>query len=564
MKRYSVLIGLSLLLGCSSVAIEEGEESSVENRSSISDSDHDYIADNIERYLGLNPYDSDENDNGILDGLESDGSFGDKFFNKQWYIRSTGTVTNGSGVSSIYGNDLNLLPIYQNFMGYNSGNNIIIQVVDGGVYGHHEDLIDNIDLSRSYNGNSVGSISKPSASDTHGTKVAGVIGARAFNGKGVRGIIPFAKIAVSNWLSYSSYTLLGKAWYSGSGANDIAISNNSWGFGFSNDIVPEAYMEKGSSSLRSGKGRLYVFPSGNSRTTRGNSNLQYLLNNRFAITVASVNHDNKYSSFSTQGSNILVSAYSGENKLTSPTIATTTVPHGSTNTGSNITTWSNDYTRSYTYDFDGTSTAAPMVSASLGLVLEACPSLNWRDVRYLLALSSKRIDTSNSSWIKNAAGIYHSTDYGYGLINPSKMIELCRGDYENLAVETSFQKTIYPQQKIADNLSTTTLNLSVQRSITLEWIEFTLNSDHSYASDLEVYLISPSGTKTQIMSQNNISASPSSYGTSSDWMNGGFRLSSAAFVDEKSSGEWRVEINDKSMGDSGYIKSVTLKMYGHS
>lgn len=566
MKRYGIVLGLSLSLfwGCSSEAEGYYTSSAVENRTSVSDSDQDYIPDNIEIYMGMNPNNSDENNNGILDGLESQGNFGDKFFDKQWYIYSLGNITNPSGVRSIYGNDLNLLEVYQNYMGYNRDNNIIIQVVDGEVYVRHEDLIDNIDLTRSYNGSSVGEAARPSTSNTHGTKVAGVIAARAFNGVGVRGIIPFAKLAISNWVSFSSYHVLEKVWYSGEGANEIAVSNNSWGYDFSKDTIPESYMQKGTSSLRGGKGRLYVFPSGNSRTSNGNANLQYLLNNRYAITVASINYDNQYSSFSTKGSNVLVSAYSGEDFKTTPTVATTMVPNGSLNSGSNPTTWTNDYARSYTFDFDGTSTAVPMVSGSLGLVLEACPTLSWRDVKYLLAKSSTRIDKNNESWIQNVAGIYHSVDYGYGLISPSKMIALCLDDYSALPQEVSFQKTIYPQKKLADDLSTMTFTLSVQRFITLEWVELMIDTDHSYASDLEIYLISPNGTKTQIMSQNSISMQASTYSTTADWMSGGFRFGSAAFVDESSRGNWYVEITDKSMGDSGYVKNMTLRMYGHN
>jgi kexin len=566
MKKYAVttLIGV-LFIGCSSPARDGSSNSSysVETRASFStDSDEDYIADSVEKYIGSNPNNSDQNNNGILDGLETEGSFGDAFFDKQWYIRSNGSVTNNSGISSISGYDLGLLPIYQNYMGYNGGNNIIIQVVDGGVYARHEDLAENMDMARSYDGLTSGRVPLPTSENAHGTKVAGVIAARAFNGKGIRGVIPFAKLAVSNWLLSSSFNILEKVWYSGYGANEIAVSNNSWGFEFSAETIPEEYMQK-ATSLRNGKGRIFVFPSGNTRASNGNANLQYLLNNRFAITVASINYNNKHSSFSTKGSNVLVSAYSGEGISTTPTIATTTVPFASTNSGTNPTTWSNDYSRSYTFDFDGTSTAAPMVSGSIGLVLEACPTLSWRDVRYLLAKTSKRIDTANSTWVKNSAGIYHSIDYGYGLIQPSKMIDLCRGDYEELPSQKSFQKQLYPNLKLADNLSTTSISMTVQRSISIEWIELTIDSDHNYASDLEIHLTSPSGTKTQLLDQNNISAKPSNYKTTADWMNGGFRVSSAAFIDEKSSGTWKLTIKDKSLGDSGYLKGLTLKVYGY-
>jgi len=363
--RYIGIIALLFsMINCGSVA-REGS-STIQTRGPIIDSDNDYISDEIENLIGSDPYNSDQNANGILDGVDTQGEFGDTFFDKQWYIRATSVVTNSSGVGAIGGNDLNLLPIYQSYMGYNGGNPIIIQVVDAGVYAYHEDLVKNIDLTRSYDGLRLGKVALPLANNPHGTKVAGVIAARAFNGMGVRGVIPFAKIALSNWLSYSSYAILDKAWYSGAGANDISVSNNSWGFGFSEDTIFEEYMQKGS-TLRDGKGRIYVFPSGNSRVEGGNANLQYMLNNRFAITVSSINYDNKVSSFSSRGSNIITCAYSGENKTQTPTIATTTIPNTSYNSGLNQNTWSEDVTQNYTYDFDGTSTAVPMVSGLIGL-----------------------------------------------------------------------------------------------------------------------------------------------------------------------------------------------------
>ena len=50
------------------------------------DSDNDYIPDNIEALIGTNINNSDQNNNGIIDGLESNGNFDDTLFNKEWFI----------------------------------------------------------------------------------------------------------------------------------------------------------------------------------------------------------------------------------------------------------------------------------------------------------------------------------------------------------------------------------------------------------------------------------------------------------------------------------------------
>ena len=50
----------------------------------------------------------------------------------------------------------------------------------------------------------------------------------------------------------------------------------------------------------------------------------------------------------------------------------------------------------YTYNFNGTSSAAPIVSGVAALVREANPSLTWRDVKLVLADSARKNDPDNS------------------------------------------------------------------------------------------------------------------------------------------------------------------------
>lgn len=524
---------------------------------SSNDSDGDLIPDNIEILIQSDLGESDMNINGIDDGLDTQGVYGDTFFDNQWHIRSLGTLTNDSGVETIVGNDLDLLPLYHNYMGYNYGENIIIQVVDTGIDTDHEDLEENMDLSRSYDGVNVGD---PSGRDPHGTKVAGIMSARPFNGKGVRGIIPFAKIAGSNWLNRQGTSALEKAWLTGDGANEIAVSNNSWGNYYDTDTMYESIMELGTSTLRDGKGRIYVFAAGNDRAEKGNANLQYVLNNRYAIAVAGLKHDNTYTDYSTPGSNILVSGYSGNYYQTSPTIGTTTIMGTSNNTGDidSKTTWSEDIAENYSYTMNGTSAASPTAAASIALVLEACSDLTWRDVKYLSAKNAKPIDLSNSTWVTNAADIplQHSIDYGFGLINPQGMIKECTSTYENLPPEQYGVATKTFNILIPDDKTTYSFDLNISKDITIEWVEATIDCSSPYASDYRVELTSPQGTKTTLMTEDTDPEIRS-------WMNRGFRLGTAAMMGEKSKGTWVVDMTDKLNGDTGTLRNIELKVYGH-
>ena len=511
------------------------------------DSDNDYIPDDIEEYLGKDPHNSDENNNGVLDGLE-----GDKLFNKQWYINSLGEVTNPSEVASIEGNDLNLLDVNSKYMGYNGGDPIILQIVDSGIDVNHIDLKQNIDSAHSLNGAKIGVPTPSGLFKSHGTMIAGIAAARAFNSRGIRGVAPFAKIAGSNWLANQSLDALVAAWYSGEGANEIAVTNNSWGRYYSTDTFYEDILERGSNELRDGKGRVYVFASGNARAYNDDANLQYMINNRFALVVSALEYNNKVASYSTPGANVWISAYGGSAGYTKgPTIATTYL------SGESTKTWAEDSKKDYTYAMAGTSAAAPMVTGSVALLLEACPNLGWRDVKYILAKSAKQVDIDNSSWVTNAAGMHFSRDYGFGLVDTKAAIAMCKAGYKNLTTQKEASNELVVDSDIGAKKD---VDVSIQKDIKVEWVETTVDVDTKSASDLDIFLTSPSGTRVQIIKSG--AKIGESLIPNSDWMKGGFRFSTGAFLDEDSIGDWRVEIvNTKT--DRAILKKVAVKIYGH-
>jgi len=518
-----------------------------DNTTTNSDIDNDNIPNAVEEFLGMNPKDGDENKNGIADGLE-----GDNLFNKQWYIRALGTSTNPSGVESIVGNDLNLLNVYKEYMGYNSGNRIILQIVDSGIDIQHEDLKDNIDINRSLNGSVQGEPTPGGIFKPHGTMLAGIAAARAFNNKGVRGVAPFAKIAGSNWLVQQSLDGLEAAWYSGDGANEIAVTNNSWGTYYSVDTFYEDIMEQGAKELRDGKGRIYIFASGNARNANADANTQYVINNRYAIVVSAIEHDNKVASYSTAGANVWISAYGGSVSYDEgPTIATTYLSGKSTHT------WDEDPNGNYTYAMAGSSAAAPMVTGAVALILEACPDLRWRDVKYILAKTAKKVDSDNPSWITNTKGFSFSRDYGFGLIDTKKAIDFCKNGYQNINIYRWATVTLDTNVSIGSS-KTETLNLDKYEKI--EWVEATIDIDSNGASDLDIYLTSPNGTKVLLVK----------HGTKigdvfipvQNWMKGGFRFSTGAFLDENSNGNWKVEIINNG-NKSATLKKIELKIHGH-
>jgi len=148
------------------------------------------------------------------------------------------------------------------------------------------------------------------------------------------------------------------------------------------------------------------------------------------LTVASLNANDKFASYSNRGSNILVSAYGGEHYYTGPTIMTSSLMGESYYESElagrkGVVTVDEDTQRNYTYAMNGTSAAAPIVSGIIALTLNVCPDLSYRDIRWLIAHTAKRVDKTAENWVKNSAGLWHSIDYGYGKIDAKGMIDLC-------------------------------------------------------------------------------------------------------------------------------------------
>lgn len=529
------------------------------------DSDEDYIPDGIEVLNATDPLNADENANGVEDGLD-----GDPFLKYQWYIQSLGNVVANTVEKTTHvGDDLRILDVYHRVLGNSNGHDTVVQVVDTGVELKHEDL--DILLEDSFNAvtkdndpTATRSVSKNDPKSPlnsgHGTAVAGIIAAKTNNGLGIRGIVPRARIAGSNWLEDQTLGELDRVWYSQINDDNISVCNNSWGTYYLKDESFERILALGTQQLRYGRGRVYVFAAGNARETYGNANLSYLTNNPYVVTVASLNAQDKYASYSNPGSNVLVSGYGGEHYYTAPTIMTTSLSGESyykdeLNGRKGVITVDEDSNKSYTYAMNGTSAAAPMVSGAIALVLDACPSLSWRDIRWLIANSATMVDKSSSVWVENGAGLHFNTNYGYGKINPLGMIDMCRSQYFEPLGALQHEKVVYEyNQNIPDNNTTLQKNIVFDSTMKIEWVGLTFDTNHPFAGDLEINLISPMGTKINIISPNELKFAA---------YDGGFRFSSVAYIDEDAKGKWIVEITDRLPDDAGLLKSISLEVYGH-
>lgn len=480
----------------------------------------------------------------------------DPLFERQWHLENTGQ-TSGAEDGGLAGEDINVLEIWEEFTGSKEN---AIAIVDCGI-DIHPDLKDNLDISMSYR-YSDGSNDPTPTTDylPHGTAVAGIVAAKGWNGIGTRGVAPDAKIVSLNVISRLTEANLIDAL----GRTEIAISSNSWGF--SNNDLNEFQtlmdtMEIGTQNGREGKGTIYIFAAGNSRSGSNNSNtnMSYLTNNFYAVTVAAVNADGRYSSYSNFGSTVLVSGTGGEFGREKPAVVTTDLVGLDRGWDTNNTHYdvpgneNGDYTNTMT----GTSAACPSVTGVTALMLEANPNLNWRDVRYILASTARKNDANDGNWTNNAAGIPVNYNYGFGVVDARKAVDVSK-EFEGLGEQIATDASKDVNISIPNDAKTAlTSSIHVNTDISIEHVDLWISiKDDKYGrvGDLEIKLISPQGTES-ILAWGGVKT----FGYYDNW-----RFATVRHLNESSLGKWKLSVKDID-GDSEYtLMDWKLKIYGHT
>ena len=380
-----------------------------------------------------------------------------------------------------------------------------------------------------------------------------------------------------------------------------------------------------SAALRSGLGAIYVKAAGNSFATSDddtcdelgltcwNANMEPEQTYPYQIVVGALNANGRKSSYSTAGSAIWVSAPGGEygweqdyvdeqlapyrltyenfvisdNNWEPAMITTDQVGCGrgySTSTvnfiliETGVTSFHENSSLNlnceYTSIFNGTSSAAPVVSGVVALMLEAKPGLSWRDVKHILAQSARQVNsdiaelvvsatncsdsecsfTARDAWITNAADFSYHNWYGFGAINAGAAVAMAQ-DYESSL--GSWQKNSYSQSTSPSIPDATgdpaSISLTASDDLTIEAVQLDLRITHPDISDLAVVLYSPSGTRSVLLTPYNQYSDKDFSST----------LLSNAFYGENSIGDWLLEIHDLREGNSGSLASATISIYGH-
>ncbi|MDG6773654.1 S8 family serine peptidase [Thiomicrorhabdus sp. ZW0627] len=556
-----------------------------------------------------------------------------------------------------------------------TGDGIQVAIIDNGVDIAHEDLAANVLLGASYNfysSSNTKDLHDPTPPATvanpsgyHGVSVAGLAMARGGNELGIWGVAPQAELVGYNLL-YSSFDLnmeLAAIGYSSAVSaypelysdQSIDVFNMSYGRnpyqGTNENASYDTAMidgyEWGTQNLRGGKGAVYLKAAGNEYAggtvftsswckqandnglTCYNVNMENQNVNPFLMVIGGFNADDKRSSYANTGSALWMVGPAGEYGVDHPALVTTDMSGCTYGFSQNQSTadilgylpYTSDFNTgvngtgneqcNYFSAFNGTSSSTPVMSGIAALMLQANPNLTWRDVKYILATTARKLDpnlaaktlllggqlvTLEQGWVSNAAVNPHtgnhylySNAYGFGAPDTNAAIQMALDWKTNGTTMAALQTTadivgpVPTANQIPDNSAVGLVPapyVNVADNLVVESVELTLSikdvgdvlsegtADNKIdMSDYQVVLRSPSGTESILLTPFN--AYKAGYDMNS------LKLISHAFYGESSAGDWTLIVRDLDgdailsdkniIADSGTGKLTgwSLKFYGH-
>ena len=488
----------------------------------------------------------------------------DPLFNQQWTLRNTGQ--NGATA----GADINVVGVWATY----KGTGITVGVIDDGLQYSHPDLAANANTAIDYDfrdndddpkpegGSGQNANGEPNA-DSHGTATAGVIAARGNNGIGVVGVAYEATLVGLRLIG-------GTAGDTQEGAalshrnSDIHIYNNSWGPNDDGTVkggagtLALAALRNGVTSGRGGRGSIYVWAAGNGGAKLDNAGYDSYNGSIFTISVAALNDLGQRADYSERGACLVVTAPSGNDATRSQGTTTTDLVGDFGYNRSDVTSGpvgpADLADRDYTQNYNGTSSAAPVVSGVVALMLQANPNLGWRDVQEVLIRSATQTDPQNAEWRTNGAGFKFNPNFGAGRVNAGAAVALAT-NWTNLPAMTSTSsEQTNLNEAIPDNDSagiTRSFDLSTS-NLRVEQTVVTVDITHANRGDLVINLVSPSGT---------ISPLAELHGdTNADYRAMTFR--STFNWGEDSKGTWQVQVSDRRAGNAGTLTRAKLEVFG--
>lgn len=466
----------------------------------------------------------------------------------QWHLQNTGQNGATTGI------DLNIVSTWDSY----KGTGIRIGIVDDGLETSHPDLAANVDTTNDYDFNGLDDDPSPGTGDFHGTACAGVAAARGNNGVGVSGSAPEATL-VGLKLIAAPTTDADEADAFGYKQDIIAIKSNSWGpyddaYGHGGPgPLSLAAMQDAVTNGRGGKGTIFLWAAGNGNGSGDDSNYDGWANSPLAIAVSAINDKGRASYYSEPGTNILVCAPSNGGKQG----ITTTDRTGAVgyNEEGGTVEYPDFTSTDYTNTFGGTSSATPAVAGVIALMLQANPNLTYRDVQEILVRTATQNDEFDGDWVTNGGGFHFNSRYGAGLVNAQAATTMAATWTPVVPLVTKVLTHTALAQSIPDadaNGTSRTFTVALADNLRLEHVMVNVKATHPYVGQLEWRLTSPSGVTARL-------ARPRFNDTS---INLDWTFMTTHFWGERSHGDWKLEVIDRTVDHSGTLDEATITFHG--
>lgn len=469
----------------------------------------------------------------------------DPLYEQQWHLHSL--YPGHPSPASVDVLDLNV-----------TGHGVTIAFVDDGLEHSHPEFLGKYDSRHSYNFN--GGPNGPTdptptnSRDGHGTCAAGVAVANQHNGHCGRGVAPGARVSGIRLIAAPA-TDIQEAQALTKYFQSNMIYSNSWGPPDSGTSmqgpgrVTRAAFARFAGGLlgRHGRGTIYVWAAGNGHGGGDTCAYDGYASNPYVIPIGAINYQGKRSWYSEGCSALMAVAPSngaGRGIITADIQGPGGYAAGECNS-----------------NFGGTSSAAPLASGVIALLLEKRPDLTWRDVRHVIAMGAKKVDADHPSWHTNAHGYHHSNVYGFGLMHvPSLLRVLDRYDpvpkHQKQILSGIVRKSDLAVAHESSGGTQIKFHLEATQMTFIENVIAMVKLRHPRRGQVEVSIQSPEGTVS-------ILGDYRSKDYNADYPREGWHFSSVHFWGEEHiDGEWTLTFKDNGGDGRGQILSCQIGVFG--
>jgi subtilisin family serine protease len=362
----------------------------------------------------------------------------DEFFHDQWHLDNTGQ--NGGTIDA----DIDAPEAWQITTGRPD---VVIAIIDAGFEIGHPDLVGNLWVNPDeeddgepdgidddgngfiddLHGWDFTTNTNTPAVHEHGTATAGCAGARGNNQIGVSGSCPNCSLML---VRYGATTFDDARAISYAAANGADVISNSWGYPSGTTGFPyvQDAIDRAASEGRNGLGCVVLFAMTNKNKDNGGNPYDIsALDNVIAVSLATNQDRSNLAGFG-NCMDVVAPSHGG-----SQWVATTDNHDGGYNCDNVYSSCGcpspgkPSGNRDYTFCFNGTSAACPIVAGVAGLILSAAPDVNRVEVQHLLQDTADKIEPSVANYgLVNgfSLGPNGVSTHGYGRINAFEAVRV--------------------------------------------------------------------------------------------------------------------------------------------